>query len=241
MTSMSTAVATVTLVRAPGEELILRAALTSLAASGLPICVADGGSDPAFTAFLATLDNVNLAEPRGPGLVGQVAAAVEGASAAGAEYVLYTESDKQGFFETGLEAFLRSASPLTHPPSLVLAARTPASFETYPGVQRHTEGMINDLCGESFGVAGDYSYGPFVMHRSLVPWVARIAPDLGWGWRHFIFAVAHRLGHRVVHVTGEFACPEDQRAEDDRERLHRLKQLDQNVSGLQAGLAVPLG
>ena len=234
------AVATITLVRDPGEEVLLRRALPILARQGMPVCVSDAGSGPAFTAFLAGLENVRIVAPQVPGLAGQVMASVAQAGTAGSEYVLYTESDKEAFFRAGLPGFLEQASSRLAQPSLVVAARSAASFETFPPVQRHTERTINDLCGESFGAAGDFSYGPFLMHRSLVPWVARVPGDLGWGWRHFIFAVAYRLGHAVVHIPGEHPCPEGQRTEDDRERLHRLKQLDQNVSGLQAGLGVPL-
>ncbi len=234
------AVATVTLVRDADEELLLRRALPMLAGRGMPVWVADGGSGAAFTAFMAGVEGVRLIAPACPGLVGQVAAAVDGAVSSGSEYVLYTESDKEEFFDGGLAAFLEQTSSRLARPALAVAARSAGSFETFPPVQRHTERTINDLCGESFGAPGDYSYGPFLMHRSLAPWVSRVPPDLGWGWRHFIFAVAHRLGHEIHHIPGEHPCPEDQRAEDDRERLHRLKQLDQNVSGLQAGLTVSL-
>ena len=229
MTSGRIAAATITLVRDPAEETLLRRALPILAGHGMPLWVSDGGSGAAYTTFLGTLDNVRVAAPTAPGLVGQVTAAMEGAAVSGADYVLYTESDKEAFFSAALSAYLERASSLLANPSLVLAARSAESFETFPPVQRHTERTINELCGESFGAPGDYSYGPFLLHRSLVPWLARVPADLGWGWRHFIFAVAHRLGHRIHHIPGEHACPEDQRSEDDRERLHRLKQLDQNV------------
>jgi len=233
------AIATVTLARDAGEEDLLRRALPSLARHAVQVCVSDGGSGNAFTEFLSGLENVEVIAPGRPGLVGQVLAAVEAAAAASSGYVLYTESDKAAFFDDGLEAVMQRAASLPEP-ALVLAARNERSFGTFPPLQRHTERTINELCGESFGAPGDYSYGPFVMHRSLAPWVRRVPADLGWGWRHFIFAVAHRLGQRILHVEGDHACPEDQRAEDDRERLHRLKQLDQNISGLQAGLAVQL-
>jgi hypothetical protein len=240
MTPPAITVATITLVRDPGEEGLLRRSVALLASRGMPVFVSDGGSGAAFTNALHGLENVRMVAPAAAGLVSQVAAATEHACLPRTDYVLYTESDKEAFFESGLDAYLQEASSQLAQPSLVLAARSPGSFGTFPPVQRHTEATINDLCGESFGAPGDYSYGPFLMHRSLVPWIARAASDLGWGWRHFIFAVGHRLGHRIVHVAGEFACPDHQRIEDDRERLHRLKQLDQNVSGLQAGLTVSL-
>jgi hypothetical protein len=233
------AIATVTLVRDAGEDGLLRRALPSLARRGTPVYVSDGGSGEAFTTFLSGLKNVRVVASKGPGLVGQVTAALEAAVNGSAEFVLYTESDKEAFFQDGIGPLLARASALPAP-ALVLAARGKGSFATFPPIQRHTEHTINDLCGESFRAQGDYSYGPFLMHGSLIPWLTRAPADLGWGWRHFLFAIAHRLGHHIVHVEGDHACPEDQRAEDDRARLHRLKQLDQNISGLQAGLSVQL-
>jgi hypothetical protein len=64
--------------------------------------------------------------------------------------------------------------------------------------------------------------------------------DLGWGWRHFAFGAARRLGYRVVLVEGEYACPADQRLEDDGERLHRARQLAQNIEGLLRGMTATL-
>jgi hypothetical protein len=240
MKTRRVSIATVSLVREPGEETVLRGSLQALAALDLPVCVADGGSGDAFTSFIRGLPGFTLVPPKGPGLVGQVAAALGGAAAGGREFVFYTESDKAAFFETELAGVLGRTASLLDRPALALASRSADAFATFPPVQRHTEAAINDLCSESFGAAGDYSYGPFLMHCSLVPWIARVPLDLGWGWRHFIFAIAHRLGHRITHVPGDFVCPPDQRTEGDRERLHRLKQLDQNVSGLQAGLTLPL-
>jgi hypothetical protein len=34
-------------------------------------------------------------------------------------------------------------------PALVLASRSDKSFRKYPPMQRHTEGVINDLCGQT--------------------------------------------------------------------------------------------
>jgi hypothetical protein len=99
-------------------------------------------------------------------------------------------------------------------------------------MQRYTEGVINRLCAEMLGVAGDYSYGPFLMARALVPRVERLEGSLGWGWRHRIFLACHRERLRIVHVKGDYPCPEDQRVESDEERTHRMRQLSQNILGL---------
>jgi hypothetical protein len=88
------------------------------------------------------------------------------------------------------------------------------------------------LCGSVLGVRGDYSYGPFLMAAALLPRVVELDPTLGWGWRHRIFLNAKRDGRCIVHVAGDYACPPDQRSEDDDERAHRLRQLSQNIMGL---------
>jgi hypothetical protein len=99
-------------------------------------------------------------------------------------------------------------------------------------VQRYTEGVINHLCGELLGAAGDYSYGPFLMNRGLLPYIANLHPRLGWGWRHFMFRAASREGLSVLHGVGDYPCPPGQRWEDEAERRHRMRQLSENILGL---------
>lgn len=114
---------------------------------------------------------------------------------------------------------------------LVLAGRSTGSNGTFPAIQRYAEGVIDRLTGDFTGVPGDYSYGPFLMRSDLVPHISAADAELGWGWRHVMFAIAHRLGLGISHVVDDFPCPPDQRGEDDAERLHRVKQLDQNRGG----------
>ena len=127
--------------------------------------------------------------------------------------------------------FLRAAPGHTDT-GVVLASRSADSFRTFPPMQRYTETVINTLCRELIGVDTDYSYGPFVLHRTLVPLAASMDPRIGWGWRHHLFRMTQRQGLRVVAIEGDYPCPEDQRAEDDAERAHRLRQLSQNLLGL---------
>ena len=146
-------------------------------------------------------------------------------------YLLYTEPDKQFFFEHRLKDFLEAAS--NHPEAgVILASRSRESLLTFPPMQRYTEGVINHLCGELMGVPCDYSYGPFLLNRTLVPFVESLDPRLGWGWRHSLFRTAHRQGLRVVPVTDDYPCPDNQRSEDDEDRAHRMRQLSENVLGL---------
>jgi hypothetical protein len=224
-------VSTVTWARDEGEQQLLRRSLLLLADAGLTIVVADRASCPAFSAFLASHPQFRVARPHEPSLVGQVQASLTEAAATGAEFILYTESDKALFFSDGLGPFLRRAD-LHREAGAVLAARSDAAFATFPPFQRYTERTINKLCARFIGTPGDYSYGPFLLNRELVPRLAGVPPEAGWGWRHFIFGSAARLGYTVAQIVGEYPCPPDQQHEGESERLHRLRQLGQNVQGL---------
>jgi hypothetical protein len=59
----------------------------------------------------------------------------------GGDYILYTESDQQGFFEWGLRDFMARAPSQSQVG--VIAARSAASFGTYPASQQYTETVIN--------------------------------------------------------------------------------------------------
>jgi hypothetical protein len=233
------AIATVTLVRDAQETPLLRRSVRALTRLGFRMFVCDGGSGDEFAAFLRELPNLSLVAANGSGLVGQVRASTAAAARSGAATVVYTEADKEEFFERSLAAF--AGTLVTHDSARVtVAARSPSALGTFPSMQRFTETAINQLCERFLGPHGDYSYGPFAMSASLVPFIEQADDDLGWGWRHFIFAIAHRLGHQIVHVPGDYACPADQRDDDEPERLHRLRQLGQNVRGLEAGLGKKL-
>ena len=225
------AVATITWARSAREEALLRGSLTRLAAAGLPLAIADRGTSAPFTSFLSTLDGTNVTVPQQPGLVPQVQASLALAARAGQPFILYTESDKEFFFEHRMQDFLRRA-PAESDVGVVLASRSARSFQSFPPVQRYTESVINDLCGDLLRVRGDYSYGPFLLNEALLPAVAALEHRLGWGWRHATFLAAHRAGLQVIHVTDDYPCPEGQQSEDHAERVHRMRQLSQNILGL---------
>jgi hypothetical protein len=225
------AVATLTWVRSPAEHTVLAASLRCLAEAGMPIAVADRGSDPAFTRFLRSLPALHVCVPSEGGLVAQIQASMQRAATFGRRYILYVEPDKQLFFANALRGFLERL-PHTERLGVALASRSADSFATFPPMQRFTEGVINQLCQEIIGRAGDYSYGPFAMNRSLLPHVAALDLSLGWGWRHSVFVAASRAKLDVLHIEGDYPCPPDQQHEDADERLHRMRQLSQNVGGL---------
>jgi len=231
MNTSSISVATITFARDDEEARLIVDGLSSLAATSMPMAISDGGSPAAVVAALAAIPGAAMVPPRERGLVHQVQASAQAAADRARPFILYTESDKQRFFEQSLAAFVSSA-PENDDIGIVLAARTDAAFATFPPLQRFCENTINVLTGEATGVVADYSYGPFLMRRELAERLAGVPAHIGWGWRHYIFATAAQLGLRIHAIPGDHPCPENQRQEDAGERLHRLRQLSQNVDGL---------
>jgi hypothetical protein len=234
MRAEDVAVATMTWARSPSEETVLRRSLQRLSATGFPVAVADTGTNTAFTAFLSTLSGFRVVVPDERGLVAQAQTSLAHAAAFNRPFVLYTEPDKESFFEQQLADFIDRA-PGASDARIVVAARSAEALSTFPPVQRYTEGVINHLVGNAAGLSGDYSYGPFLIARDLLPYVAAIDRRLGWGWRHAAFMYGARQGSGIHHVIGPYVCPLDQRDEDEGERLHRIRQLGENIQGLIAG------
>jgi hypothetical protein len=233
-----TCVCTVSLARDEHEARLIHATLEHLSHAGLPVVVADGGSPPDFVDAISSLPHVSVVIPQQSGLVGQVQAAFAVARVQ-APFALYLESDKALFAQQHLDGFLSRAS-MDADVGAVLAGRSDRSFATFPPLQRSMEARINEMTGTMTGRAGDYSYGPFLLNVRLASRVERLPPSLGWGWRHFMFGIAHRLGYRLMHVTGEYDCPMEQREEGEHERRHRERQLEQNIEGLRLSLTEPL-
>ncbi len=220
-------------------ELIL-SAVKALAGTGIPIIAADGGSPEPFLRELRQLSDVQVLpyRPDGPRLIGQVKTALGAAHASAAEWTLYTESDKRWFFEHRTPAMLEQA---IGGGGMIIAARSPESFRTFPEGQQLPETLMNRLCAETWGQDGDYMYGPLLIHRALLPFVERLAEDVGWGWRPYLMAICHRLGVPLRLWEVDLPCPPEQRGENDlQHRVYRLRQLSQNVSGLALGIQAPL-
>ena len=225
------AVATITWARTSNQESELLASLNALARVGLPVAVANRGDSDGFEDRLRELPGFQVCQPSSPGLVAQVQASVAAAARFDRRFILYVEPDKTFFFERRMRPFL-DAVPDRDTLGVAIASRTATSFATFPPMQRFAERVINRLCADLIGVAGDYSYGPFLLHRALLPIVAAMPPSLGWGWRHAAFLAAQRERLEVLHVTGSYPCPPDQRQEDAAERAHRMRQLSENILGL---------
>lgn len=229
------AIATLTLVRDPEEHRLVAAALSGLAAAGMPVAISDGGSPPDFLDYVAGLPAVQAVPPDHPGLVGQIKASLRAAAQTGRRFILYLEPDKESFVESRLASFL-SQAPDDNDVGVVLAARSARSLDTYPSTQKFAESAFNTLAGEALRLPADYLYGPCVLNRELVPSAEGAGAALGWGWRPYVFAIALRVGLRILAIEGEHPCPDAQRAERDADRIHRLRQLGQNLNGLVEGL-----
>lgn len=225
------AVSTIVWAQSGEDEQRLLRCLGGLAHSGYPVAVADRGTNRRFTDALRALPGITVTIPSDEGLVAQIKASFSLAADFATQYFLYVEPDKEEFFVSRLSNFVARAIE-GDDARLVLASRSSASFRTFPPMQQYTEGVFNHLCSNVLGVTGDYTYGPFLMHRTLLPHIAGLNPKLGWGWRPSTFAAARRHGVRIVHAEDDHPCPADQRREDARDRLHRIRQLAENIAGL---------
>src|SRR5687767_8492310 len=219
--------------RSPEEEASLRRSLARLAGCGYPVAVADSGTRPGFTNALREIPGVQVLIPAGVGPAAQIKASVSVAATFGTRYLLYVEPDKEDFFTSRLREFVDRA-PDENDIGIVLASRSSDSLDTFPPMQRYTEGVFNYLCGKVIGTIGDYTYGPFLMHRTLLPHMVAVSAELGWGWRPSMFVAARRQGLRVVHVVDDHPCPSDQRDENPDDCRYRMRQLSENSMGLLA-------
>jgi hypothetical protein len=230
------AVATMTWARDAAEERRLRESLPLLAGLGPPVFVTDGGSGRPFLDFLQALPHFRVSEAGARGVWPQARASIRAAAdATDARFVLYTEPDKRDFFRGGLREFVEGATA-DEDVGVVLASRSAESFATFPEFQRRTETAINRCCAEVLGVEADFTYGPFLLNRALIPHLSRAADAIGWGWRPYAFGTARALGYRILQWEGSPPCPPEQREDGKAERLYRVRQLGQNIQGLVSSL-----
>jgi hypothetical protein len=233
----SIGIVTMTLVREPKEARVLLEALATLGTYDLPIAVTDGGSPPEFLDALRRLPQIHLApEPTAEGLLAQVRTSVRAARAWGTPRLLYTEPDKPEFFRQALGGFLAAVSD-HEADDVILASRSPASFETYPPTQRRTERALNRLCAELTGVDTDYSYGPFAAPSTAFDGIEALAAGIGWGWRPYFFVASAARGHRISPVQVDASCPSCEPPAEAAEAAYRRRQLAQNLSGVAQAVA----
>jgi hypothetical protein len=233
------AIATITLARNEEEETLLMKALSTLAECGVTTYITDGGSTENFTSFLKTFPNFKLSDTTIAGVFAQVRNSLKDAYDSKSPFILYTEPDKFDFFATSLNRWVAEISVGTQT-GIINAARTDYAFRTFPAFQQMTETTINNCCAEITGVSADFTYGPFLMNRDVVPHLKQVTQDIGWGWRPYIFNIAKRLGLTIYPYTGDFVCPSDQRNDDTAERIYRMRQLKENIDGIMLSTMVSL-
>ena len=224
------AIATMSLARDPEEETLLRKSLTHLSKLNIPIFLTDGGSNEDFLHYLLSLPNITLLEPR-QGLWNQTHSSLTAAYETNRKFILYTEPDKSDFFEQSLPSLIEKVQ-VDDKTGVVMAARSVHGFESFPAFQQMTETTINNCCNELIGLKADYVYGPFLINRSVIPFLKPLEAGIGWGWRPYAFHLANRLGLNVSAYTGDFFCPKGQREDSTKERIYRMKQMNQNIEGL---------
>jgi hypothetical protein len=233
-------IATMSLARSPEEERVLSASLRSLTRLGAPVVVTDGGSSQQFQDFLRALPNVTVLQAARPGVVAQTRLSLQAALQHKTTFVLYTEPDKRLFFERDLERFVTDA-PDERSLGVSIASRTPRSLATFPPTQQQTEGAINALFGAEVGLTTDFCYGPLIINRDLLNRMDGLGDELGWGWRFYVIGAASQAGYALRRFATDLPCPSDQQSNHVGERMHRMRQLMQNLDGVLRVLALESG
>ncbi|GAB3181839.1 hypothetical protein [Telluribacter humicola] len=231
-------VATLTWVRDAQEEQLMREAMQHLAELDVPVYITDGGSGKEFIEYLSGFPKFSVFKANEAGVWPQVRQSLQ-AMDESVRFVLYTEPDKAEFFRSSLKEFILEA-PDSDQVGVVLASRSQDAFATFPAFQQHTETTINRCCAEVISRLFDYTYGPFLFNRKLIPYLSSLEKEIGWGWRPFLFCLAHRLGYSVESLAQEVPCPVDQREDDPKERIYRMRQLTQNIQGIVLATTVPV-
>ena len=231
MNKKGVSIATITWARDEEEEQLLRISLQQLATLEVPVYITDGGSNAAFLENLHSFPHFTLVPATEQGLWAQAKNSLLAAYRSGTPFIFYTEPDKFNFFHYGLSQML-AAIQTDEQSGIVLAARSAVGMATFPPFQQMTETTINNCCTEVTGHRVDYSYGPFLLNRQLVPYLIQMQEDIGWGWRPYTFGMAHRLGYRIEAYMDDFSCPLQQRTDSPKERIYRMRQLSQSIHGL---------
>ncbi len=229
-------IATISWARNSDEETVLRHSFEKLDLLSLPVYLTDGGSSENFLRYLNSFSNFAVFESEG--LWPQAKKSISEAAKTGSKFILYTEPDKEDFFVHHVSKLLEVK--LDESIGVVVASRSQKGFASFPPFQQMTETTINNCCTEIIGKHIDYCYGPFLFNSKLIPYLNMLEDDCGWGWRPFVFALAHRLSLEVESLQGDFYCPPDQREDDARERIYRMKQLTQNIDGLVKAATIEL-
>lgn len=230
MNKKDISIATITLARNKDEETLLKKSLRRLAELDIPVFITDGGSNATFIHFLKSFSHFHVSEQTITGVWHQAKNSLGNACKSGSPFIFYTEPDKYEFFDQ-LPALIAEADADKHT-GIILASRSEAGFASFPSFQQMTEETINKCCSEILIKVFDYTYGPFLLNKNLISYLQLVKEDIGWGWRPYIFGIAARLGFCIEALVKDFLCPASQQQDNPKERMHRIKQLSENIRGL---------
>ncbi len=231
MNTTNLSIATMTWARDDKEEQLLHESLSALSKLNIPVFITDGGSNHQFIDYIKSFPHFTLLEPESKGVWPQVQTSLRAAYNSGADFVIYSEPDKMDFFKQGLTDMLHQISA-DEQSGVVIAVRSLPGFISYPKFQQMTETTINNCCAEVTGNNIDYTYGPFLMNRALIPYLEGLKTSIGWGWRLYTFVIASRLNYNIEGFEGDYYCPVEQREDDASERIYRMKQLGESIEGI---------
>lgn len=223
-------IATISWARNEEEERLLRASLQHLANLQIPVFITDGGSNESFLQFIRGIPHFTLLQAKEKGVFAQARNSLAAAYETDRPFVFYTEPDKESFFQGAIQNLMDEARA-DDSLGIYLASRSGKGFATFPPFQQMTETTINNCCTEVTGKEVDFTYGPFLLNRKLIPLISQLKEDVGWGWRPYAFVMAHRIGLGLDALVDDFICPAAQRS-DAKERIYRMKQLEQNIRGV---------
>lgn len=239
MSTENLTVSTITWARNRKEEELVYDSLSALSGKNIHVVAVDGGSSEEFLDSLKKFRNISVVKSSKTGLQNQVVESLRKAQTS-SKYIFYTEANKSDFFRSHFDGFLsRAMNIVDRDPNtgIVLPSRTKESFSSYPAFQQQSESFLNTVLSEFIerGV-GDFSYGPRIIVRDLIPYLDGLSRDVGWGWMTYLLLISKKLGRSIYTVDLDLPCPKDERENTYADKLLRLKQLKNHIEAIEEAL-----
>ena len=220
---------------ASGRAGTMLEALSQVASSGLLACVADRDSSEDFLHRIRAMGHKVIRAENG--LRGQMEAAFEHAARHGT-HVLYFESDKLQFAESGLlptiERYRRRRL------QYAVAGRTKGRLDTFPLAQRVIEVAQSHLMAATLGRPGDWIAGPAMMPSEHVRTLRESSlygtSAHGWGVPWYLLGRAWRDGLSFGIINTATAVSPD--AVDEFNPGYRLHQANSILGSFYEGAGI---
>jgi hypothetical protein len=219
-----------------GHAHTMLAALRQVSSHGLRACVADRDSSEDFVRQIEAMGHEVVRTHNG--LRGQMEAAFEHAAARGS-HVLYFESDKLQFAESGLlptiERYRRRHL------EYAVAGRTKPRLDTFPLAQRAIEIAQSHLMSATLGEPGDWIAGPALMPaehvRTLRDSCLYGSSEHGWGVPWYLLGRAWHDGLNIgIIKTASGVSPH---AKTEFNPGYRLHQANSILGSFYEGAGIP--